>query len=121
MINQYEVPAYIEDNIPALKKALHQFPAVFHIYDTVTCFGDYTSKQLREQNFLVAGKCLQLAAKLYERGNEIVKGAIVRVFVPEVCRVPLPDAVSRIRMYSLIPDTLYHFYIQQQLSSHGNR
>ncbi|PSL49220.1 hypothetical protein CLV51_101550 [Chitinophaga niastensis] len=121
MINQYEVPAYIEDNIPALKKALHQFPAVFHIYDTVTCLSEYTDKQLREQNFQVADKCLRLAAKLYERGNDVVKGAITRIFLPAVCSIPLADAVSRIRMYSLIPDVLYNLYIQQQLISNGNR
>lgn len=121
MINQYEVPALIEDNIPALKKALHQFPAIFHVYDTVSCFSEYTGKQLQEQNFTVAGKCLQLAGKLYERGNEVVKGAITRVFLPALCRVPMGDAVSRIRVYSLIPDSIYSLFIQQQLSSNGNR
>jgi len=121
MINQYEVPACIEDTIPALKKALHQFPAVFHIYDTVSCFSEYTDRQLREQNFLVAGKCLQLAGRLYERGNEIVKEAITRVFLPVICSVPLADAVSRIRMYALIPDALYPLYIQHQLTGNGNR
>ncbi|NSL89520.1 DUF7674 family protein [Chitinophaga solisilvae] len=121
MINQYEVPAYIEDNIPALKKALHQFPAIFHIYDTVSCLSEYTGKQLREQNFSVAGKCLQLAGKLYERGNEVVRSAITRVFLPVISSVPTGDAVSRIRIYSLIPDSIYSLYIQQQISNNGNR
>ncbi|QJB34357.1 hypothetical protein HF324_24760 [Chitinophaga oryzae] len=121
MINQYEVPAYIEDHIPALKKALHQFPAIFHIYDTVGCFSEYTDRQLREQNFPVAGRCLQLAGKLYERGNEVVRGAITRVFVPALSKVPLGDAVNRIRIYGLIPDAIYGLYIQQQLIYNGNR
>ncbi|HVI45944.1 MAG TPA: hypothetical protein VM802_13800 [Chitinophaga sp.] len=121
MINQYEVPAYIEDNIPALRKALHQFPAIFHIYETVSCLGEYTGKQLREQNFPVAEKCLKLAGKLYERGNEVVKSAITRVFLPALCQVPVGDTVSRIRIYSLIPDAIYSLYIQQQLSNDGNR
>ncbi|WP_212000794.1 hypothetical protein [Chitinophaga sp. HK235] len=121
MINQYEVPAYIEDHIPALKKALHQFPAIFHVYDTVGCFSEYTGKQLREQNYAVAGKCLHVAGRLYEKGNEVVKGAITRVFVPALSQIPLGDALSRIRIYSLIPDAIYGLYIQQQLSSHGNR
>ena len=121
MINQYEVPACIEDTIPALRKALHQFPAIFHIYDTVSCLGEYTGQQLREQNFQVAQKCLQLAGRLYERGNGVVREAITRVFLPVVCSVPLADAVSRIRIYSLIPDALYPLYIQHQLTGNGNR
>ncbi|MEC5147709.1 hypothetical protein [Chitinophaga sp. 212800010-3] len=121
MINQYEVPACIEDTIPALKKALHQFPAVFHIYDTIGCLTEYTNKQLKEQNFTVADKCLKLAGKLYERGNAIVKEAIVRVFLPALCSIPMADAISRIRMYSLIPDVLYPLYIQHQLTENGNR
>jgi len=121
MINQYEVPACIEDAIPALRKALHQFPATFHIYDTVSCFSEYTDQQLREQNFQVAATCLQVAGKLYERGNPVVKEAITRVFLPVLCSVPLTDAVSRIRLYGLIPDAIYPLYIQHQLIGNGNR
>lgn len=121
MINQYEVPACIEDAVPALKKALHQFPAVFHIYETISCLTEYTDKQLREQNFPVADQCLQVAGRLYERGNAVVKEAIKRVFLPALCRIPLADAVSRIRMYSLIPDSIYPLYIQYQLIGNGNR
>lgn len=121
MINQYEVPACIEDTIPALRKALHQFPAIYHIYDTIGCLTEYTDKQLREQNFPVADKCLQLAGRLYEKGNMVVKEAITRIFLPVLCRVPLADAVGRIRMYSLIPDSIYPLYIQHQLTGNGNR
>ena len=121
MINQFEVPACIEDTIPALKEELHQFPAVHHINETMGCFTKYTDKQLRAQNFPAAGKCLQLAGRLYERGNTVVKEAITRIFLPVLCRVPLADAVSRIRMYSLIPDSIYPLYIQYQLTGNGNR
>ncbi|MFY0253113.1 hypothetical protein ACDQ55_04080 [Chitinophaga sp. 30R24] len=121
MINQYEVPACIEDAVPALRKALHQFPAIFHIYDTVSCLSEYTDKQLREQNFQVAGKCMQVAGKLYERGNGVVREAIVRVFLPTISNIPLVDAVSRVRMYSLVPDVLYALYIQHQLTENGSR
>lgn len=121
MINQYEVPACIEDTIPALKKTLQQFPAIYRITDTVSCLGEYTGQQLREKNFQVAGKCLQLAGRLYERGNEVVREAITRVFLPVVSNIPLADAMSRIRMYALIPDALYPLYIQHQLTGNGNR
>jgi len=76
MINQYEVPALIEDTVPVLRKALHQFPAVFHIYETVSCLSNYTLQQLRERHYNQAMPCLQLAGRLYERGNAVVKSAI---------------------------------------------
>jgi len=116
MINQYEVPAFIEDTIPELRRALHQFPAVFHIYETVTCFTEYTRCQLRDNNYSAAGKCLQLAGKLYEKGNGIVKSAITRIFLPAISAVPINNAVNRITVYSLIPASLYNLYIQHQLN-----
>ncbi|MGF6845344.1 hypothetical protein QFZ51_000579 [Chitinophaga sp. W3I9] len=93
MINQFEVPACIEDTIPALKEELHQFPAVHHINETMGCFTKYTDKQLRAQNFSSAGKCLQLAGRLYERGNTVVKEAITRIFLPGT----LPGSPGRCR------------------------
>ncbi|MET6999115.1 DUF7674 family protein [Chitinophaga defluvii] len=119
MINQYEVPAFIEDTIPELRRALHQFPAVFHIYETVTCFTDYTSCQLRDNNYSAVGKCLELAGKLYERGNSIVKGAITRIFLPALSAFPIKNRVTRITIYSLIPASLYNLYIQHQLNVGG--
>jgi hypothetical protein len=115
MINQYEVPAFIEDTIPELRRALHQFPAVFHIYETVSCFTDYTRRQLQDNNYSAADKCLQLAGKLYERGNSLVKGAITGIFLPVLSTLPINGAVNRIKVYSLIPASLYNLYIQHQL------
>lgn len=118
MINQYEVPALIEDTVPVLRKALHQFPAVFHIYETVSCLSNYTLQQLRERHYSRAMPCLQLAGRLYERGNAVVKSAIEAHFLPALSAIPVTDAVNRIKLYSLIPASLYNQFIQQQLSGH---
>ncbi len=118
MINQYEVPALIEDAVPALRKPLHQFPAVFHIYETVACLSHYTCQQLQEHHYSMAAPCLRVAGRLYERGNQIVKNAIANHFLPALCHVPVNDAITRIKIYSLIPSSLYGLFIQHQLGNH---
>jgi len=115
MINQYEVPALIEDAIPELRKPLHQFPAVFHVYETVSCLSNYTRKQLEDHNYSIAGRCLKVAGRLYERGNQVVKGAIEQDFLPALSCLPITDAIYRIKLYSLIPASLYTLFIQQQI------
>lgn len=117
MINQYEVPALIEDAIPELRKPLHQFPAVFHVYETVTCLSNYTRKQLEERNYSLAGRCLSVAGRLYERGNQVVKSAIEEHFLPALSALPVTNAIYRIKLYSLIPASLYTLFIQQHIGS----
>ncbi len=115
MINQYEVPALIEDAIPELRKSLHQFPAVFHVFETVTCLSTYTRKQLDDHNYGLAARCLRVAGKLYERGNQVVKNAIEQYFLPALAGIPATDALNRIKLYSLVPASLYTLFIQQQI------
>lgn len=116
MINQFEVPALIEDTLPELRRPLHQFPAIFHIYQTVDCLNNYLIRQLRNKNYPLLEKCLRLTGRLYERGNPIVKKAVAQIIVPELSKEPVPDNISRIRLYSLIPASLYNLYMQHHLS-----
>ncbi|RPE12623.1 hypothetical protein EGT74_03480 [Chitinophaga lutea] len=119
MINQYEVPALIEDTLPQLRKALHQFPAVFHIYETLQCLNQFLLQQLRNKNYPLLAKSLGLAGKLYERGNPLVRKAVLDIIVPGLSREKLPDNSSQLKLYSLIPANLYNQYMQHHL--HINR
>ncbi len=115
MINQYEVPALIEDALPELKKPLHQFPAIFHIYETVQCLDQYLIRQLRNKNYALLEKCLKLTGRLYERGNPLVRNAVARIIVPDLSKEHPADNLSRIRLYSLIPPSIYNLYMQHHL------
>lgn len=115
MINQYEVPALIEDALPELKKPLHQFPAIFHIYETVQCLDHYLIRQLRNKNYTLLEKCLKLTGRLYERGNPLVRNAVTRIIVPDLSKEHPADNISRIRLYSLIPPSIYNLYMQHHL------
>jgi hypothetical protein len=115
MINQYEVPALIEDALPELKKPLHQFPAIFHIYETVQCLDHYLIRQLRNKNYALLEKCLKLTGRLYERGNPLVRDAVTRIIVPDLSKERPADNLCRIRLYSLIPPSIYNLYMQHHL------
>lgn len=73
MINQYEVPALIEDTLPQL-------------------------------------------GRLYERGTPLVRKAVVDIILPELSREKMPDNISRIKLYSLIPASLYNQFMQYHLN-----
>jgi hypothetical protein len=115
MINQYEVPAMIEDALPELCKPLRQFPAVFHIYETMSCLTTYTCRQVSRGDYALAGRCMQLAGRLYERGNAKVQHAVEHYFMPMISALPLKDAAQRIKLYSIIPSHLYRMFINEQL------
>lgn len=115
MINQYEVPAMIEDTLPELSRPLHQFPAIFHIYETMQCLGNYMLRQLRDRNYPLLEKSLRLTGRLYEKGNPLVQRAVLQVIIPGLSRESIPDNIGKIRLYSLIPPCLYNSFMQHHL------
>ncbi|AWO00704.1 hypothetical protein DLD77_02830 [Chitinophaga alhagiae] len=120
MINQFEVPALIEDAIPQLGKALHQFPSIFHIYETMQCLRNFLLQQLRNKNYNLLEKGLRLAGRLYDRGNPLVRKAVADIILPGLSREKLPDNISQIKLYSLIPASFYNQFIQLHLNAnHG--
>lgn len=117
MINQYEVPALIEDTLPQLGRALHQFPAIFHIYETLQCLNSFVLQQIRSKNYRLLEKSLLLTGRLYERGNPLVRKAVVDIILPDLSREKMPDNISRIKLYSLIPASLYNQFMQYHLNA----
>jgi hypothetical protein len=87
------------------------------VYETVSCLSNYTRKQLENRNYNIADKCLRVAGRLYERGNQVVKGAIEQHFLPALSGLPVTDANYRIKLYSLVPASLYTLFIQQQIAA----
>ncbi|WP_343701381.1 hypothetical protein [Chitinophaga sp.] len=116
MINRFEVPALIEDALPQLGKALHQFPAIFHIYETVQCLHNFLLQQLRNRNYDLLEKSLRLTGRLYDRGNPQVRQAVADIILPGLSREILPDNMSQIKLYSLIPASLYNQFMQLHLN-----
>lgn len=117
-MNQYEVPACIEDELPEIKDELKTVSPVVNVFKTLQCLTGYTRKMIAAHDFKTAKKCFSLAGKIYETGNAVVKNAVENVFVyafPSMfCRC---EETERNRLYALMPMSLYTAYIGQVIRS----
>ncbi|MBO9154958.1 hypothetical protein ACFOTA_22270 [Chitinophaga sp. GCM10012297] len=61
------------------------------------CLDTYLIRQLRNKNYALLEKCLQVTGRLYERGNPLVRNAVTRIIVPDLSRErPVAAIVSKI-------------------------
>lgn len=122
MMNEYEVPSYLQDALPEMKEALiKQGVAVdlFDPYKSVQCLTDFTLKNAHDHNIKMLKRCFLVAERLYIKGNEIIKTAINNVFIFSLSAL-FADCDSRsekIKIQSVMPGYLYSAYVQQILKS----
>ena len=117
MINQIEVPMYMEEEIPELAGVLRQSNKFLNVYQTMNVFLEYTCQKITEHNTAVVKKCFLLAEMLYDKGNRIVKNAIENVFVYSFSHLPCKDKKATAQIMGLIPGTLYSVYMHQVLKT----
>jgi hypothetical protein len=121
-MNQYEVPAYLEDKIPEMKELLVKKGVssnIFDPYKSVQCLTDFTLKVAHQHNIKMLKRCFTAAERLYIKGNEMIKNAINNVFIYSFSEL-LADCTSRqerIKIQSVMPSYLYSAYVQQLLKS----
>ncbi len=112
MINQLEVPMYLEEALPEICKDL-SLNKKTSAYDIVNTLISFTFKNIREHNFKVVKRCFKIADKLYTKGNAVVKGAIENVFVYSFTKMFINYPSEKQKLLSLLPMTLYSLYIAQ--------
>lgn len=117
MINQAEAADYLLHDIPGLDTTLKTAKSSPSIYQLVQAFLQLTCHKVKEHNYRAAKHCFQLADKLYEQGNAIVRCAIENVFVFSLDKVFI-QADEPVRVRSLVPGSLYSAYIRQVMQ-HG--
>ncbi len=113
MINQFEVPKYLEEALPGIARELRRNSNPANVYKSVNVFLDYTFSKIREHNFREAKQCFSLAEKLYSKGNRVVQNAMENVYVYAFSHLPGADASERKIVLGLIPLTLYTLYMHQ--------
>jgi hypothetical protein len=113
MINQFEVPMYLEEALPDISIALNKTNSPTNIYKSVQALLDYTFQQIKAHNFATLKKCFVLADKLYRNGNNIVRSAIENVLVFSFSRLPAQDVQEKNHVMGLIPGSLYSVYMHQ--------
>ena|SRR6185312_4902893 len=117
MIDQTELPIYMQRVIPELSEPLNAGNCK-NVYNTVRLLFDYTNTNLANQNFKNVKKSLSIAEKIYKKGNEAVKGAIENVYVYSFSHMLFNDEARKRILLGLIPVNLYMVYVKQMLNSH---
>ena len=116
MINQYEVPAYLVDELPEIEQELKIFSPTLNIFKTVQCLANYTKSKIIQHDLGAVKKCFAIAENVYVKGNELVKGAIENVFVFSFSSLlNMGSNEEKKELQSLIPLCLHTAYIQQVL------
>ena len=121
-MNQFEVPACLEDTLPEITEAMLKKEAssdISDLYKSVQCLTDFTFKIAHEHNIKTLKRCFMAGERLYTRGNTMIRNAVENVFIYSFSRLfaDCTDKAERTRMQSLVPLNLYSAYVQQILKS----
>ena len=118
MINQYEVPAYLVNELPEIEQELKGFSPTLNIFKTVQCLLNYTKREIIQHDLKAVKKCFAIAENMYEKGNESVKAAIENVFVYSFSLlINMCNEEERKQVQAIMPLNLHTAYLQQLLKS----
>lgn len=113
-MNQYEIPAMIEDELPAIVRELEttrEFGNAIHIMGILVRF---VKRMLAAHNLSVVIKCMRMVDRIYEKGDPVVKNAIENIFILSFSGLQKTCNVAEWKLLSAkIPITLYSAYIRQ--------
>ena len=123
MMNQYEVPSYLQDAPPEKKEVLVKEGVssnLFDPYKSIQCLADFTLKIAHQHNIKMLKRCFIAAERLYTKGNELIKNAINNVFIYSFSMLfsECANRQEKIKVQSMMPPYLFSAYVQQILKSH---
>lgn len=112
MINQLEIPMYIEEALPEMP---HELLASKRntAYDLLGSLTSFTCKNINDHNYKTVKRAFQIADKLYSKGNGVVKNAVENVFVYSFTRMFNTYPNEKKELLSILPITLYSIYMAQ--------
>jgi hypothetical protein len=113
MINQTAATDYLLHDMPELSQELGNRNEPTTIYKTLQAFIRLTCKKVQEHNFKAARQCFNLADKLHQQGNVIVRCAVENVFVFSMDAIFRQASNEKIEIRGLVPGSLYSVYMRQ--------
>lgn len=118
MINQFEVPSIIADELPELKPELRYLPSLGSIFKAMQMLVDYTNKMFSLGKIKNVKKCMEVTEKIYEKGNMVIKNAVENVYIFSFSKILMGcDREERKSLEALMPLSLHTLYVQQILKS----
>jgi predicted SnoaL-like aldol condensation-catalyzing enzyme len=112
MINQLEIPMYLEEAIPEISNELNEGKK-YNAFVLMNSLVLFTYKNIKAHNYKTVKKCFKVADKLYSKGNGMVKNAVQNVFVYSFTRMFQSHPAEKEKLLAIIPMTLYSLYIAQ--------
>jgi hypothetical protein len=113
MITQYQVPSLLKEELPYLESKTYPSHIILDIYRSIHDFAEYTRKAIQEHHLLIVKKCFNLAEKLYNQGDKVVRMCIENIFIYFFTTFMPNDRIERIILQSFIPDDLNEVYVKQ--------
>ncbi len=117
MITRYEVPAFLEEEMPQIAGKIYHSKVSIDVYTAMSFFSDYTKHAVIEHNFNLAKKCFSLAEILYRNGDRLVRLLIENTFVYSFSSFMSGDRTEKMIIKSIIPVSLYSLYMKQVMTS----
>ena len=117
MITQYEVPSFLQRQLPQLGGKTCLLKPSLEVYVAISNFSDCTKHAVQEHDLSLAKKCFALAEKLYRHGDNLVRLLIENSFVYSFSSFMPQDHDERMEIKSIIPVRLYAIYIKQVMQS----
>jgi hypothetical protein len=113
-MNQYEIPAMLEDELPAIAPDLKENAIKGNVTNAIKVLTNYTRKLVSLHDLPAVVKCMQVADKIYEKGNNVVRNAVENVFVYSFSG--LQCACNKLEwkvIQAKMPLSLYSAYVRQ--------
>jgi len=113
-MNTYEVPAMLEDEIPAIGEELRRECPAGNIHAAIQTLVKYTRKMISLHDLSAVNKCMTLADKLYIKGNSLVKNAVENVFVYSFSGLRSACGLTEWKLIQAkMPVALHSLYVKQ--------
>jgi len=113
-MNEFDVPEFICTKLPDIKNDLQEIELTGDVYASMQVLTDYTKKVAVRHDLKKVALCLELAEKIFYKGNQHVKQAVKNVFVHSFTCLKLACRPSEWnRLMSYMPSTLYGLYLNQ--------
>ncbi len=112
MINQLEMPMYLQEALPEISSELKLDKTCnpFTLMHTLT---EFTGENIKEHNYTVVKRCFKVADKLYSKGNGTVKNAVQNVFIYSLTNIFQTCKLEKSRVLAMLPISLYTLYLTQ--------
>jgi hypothetical protein len=90
---------------------MHQQQEIPALVQSLT---DYTKRMALEHDFKMVGKCMDLMAMLYEKGNTLTRNAVENIFIYSFSTMMCSCNIVEWKVIrASMPDPLYALYIRQ--------